>query len=113
MNIEITGEKVSLINTVSSDIDRIIEFEINNNQFVHQYSKDKHKTLLTDDDCLHLSIKCIGNNHLIGYMIIFGIYNHNKVLEFRRITINEKGFGFGREAIRLLKQLCFEKLKFR
>ncbi|MDP2058651.1 MAG: GNAT family protein [Flavobacteriaceae bacterium] len=112
MNIEITGDKIRLINTVSSDIDRIIEFEKNNKQFVHQYSKDKHIALLKDDDCLHLSIKYLDNNQLIGYMIIFGICSHNKVLEFRRITINEKGLGFGREAIRLLKQLCFEKLRF-
>lgn len=45
-------------------------------------------------------------------MIIFGLLNNNKALEFRRITINEKGLGFGREAIRLLKHLCFEKLGF-
>ncbi len=45
-------------------------------------------------------------------MIIFGVGNHNKVLEFRRITLNEKGLGFGRDAIRLLKQLCLEKLRF-
>jgi len=112
MNIEITGNRIRLINTVVSDIDRIIEFEKNNKQFVHQYSKDKHIALLTDDDCLHLSIKHKDNNQLIGHMIIFGICNHNKVLEFRRITINEKGLGFGRDAIRLLKQLCFEKLRF-
>ena len=45
-------------------------------------------------------------------MILFGLSNPNKVLEFRRITINEKGLGFGREAIRLLKQLCFELFHF-
>ncbi|MBI9039628.1 MAG: GNAT family N-acetyltransferase [Bacteroidales bacterium] len=112
MNIEITGDRIRLINTVVSDIARIIEFEKNNKQFVHQYSKDKHIALLTDDDCLHLSIKHIDNNLLMGHMIIFGFCNHNKVLEFRRITINEKGLGFGRDAIRLLKQLCFEKLRF-
>jgi diamine N-acetyltransferase len=112
MNIEITGDRIRLTNTVSSDIDSIIDFENTNKQFVHQYSKDKHIALLTDTDCLHLSIKRIDNNQLIGHMIIFGICNHNKVLEFRRITINEKGLGFGREAIRLLKQLCFEKLRY-
>lgn len=45
-------------------------------------------------------------------MIIFGLTNKNLGLEFRRITISEKGYGFGREAIKLLKQLCFEKLRF-
>ena len=112
MNIELTGDRIKLINTVSSDIDRIIEFEKNNMRFVNQYSKDKHIALLTDDEYLHLSIKHIDNNQLVGHIIIFGLCNQNKVLEFRRITINEKGLGFGRDAIRLLKQLCFEKLRF-
>jgi RimJ/RimL family protein N-acetyltransferase len=112
MNIDITGARIRLINTIASDVDRIIEFEKSNKQFVHQYPKEKHIALLTDDDCLHLSIKNLDNNQLMGYMIIFGIFNHNKVLEFRRIVINEKGAGFGRDSIRLLKQLCFEKLRF-
>ena len=112
MNIELIGNKIRLTNTISSDIDKIIEFENSNNKFVHQYPKDKHIALLKDKDCLHLSIKRLDNDKLIGHMIIFGLCNHNKVLEFRRITINEKGLGFGREAIILLKQLCFEKLRF-
>ena len=45
-------------------------------------------------------------------MLCFGLDNPNKVLEFRRFTIMEKGQGFGREALQLLKKLCFEKLKF-
>jgi RimJ/RimL family protein N-acetyltransferase len=112
MNIEIKGDKIRLINTISSDIDKIIEFENSNKQFIHQYSKDKHLTLLNDSNCLHLSIKRLDNDKLIGHMIVFGIENYHKVLEFRRITINEKGLGFGREAIQLLKKLCFEKLRF-
>ena len=112
MVIELSGEKIKLTNTISSDIDTIIEFENLNQPFVHQYSRKKHITLLRDNDCLHLSIKRLDNDKFIGHMIIFGLCNHNEVLEFRRITINEKGLGFGREAIKLIKQLCFEKLKF-
>ena len=112
MNIDIKGEKIRLISTIPSDIDKIIEFENSNKLFVCQYSKDKHIALLNDKDCLHLSIKRLDNDKLIGHMILFGLSNNNKVLEFRRITINEKGLGFGREAVKLLKRLCFEKLKF-
>lgn len=112
MNIEITGNKIILTNTVLSDIDKIIEFENINRQFVHQYTKERHTALLTDDDCLHFSIRRLDNGELIGHMIAFGLCNQNKVLEFKRLTINEKGFGFGREAVSLLKQLCFHKLGF-
>ncbi len=112
MNIEIKGDKIRVVNSTPSGIDKIIEFENSNKQFIHQYSKDKHLTLLNDSNCLHLSIKRIDIDKHIGHMIIFGLESDHKVLEFRRITINEKGLGFGREAIQLLKKLCFEKLKF-
>ena len=112
MDINLTGNKIKLTNTISSDIDTIIGFENINQPFVNQYPREKHIALLKDNDCLHLSIKRLDNDKLIGHMIIFGLCNHNKVLEFRRITINEKGLGFGSEAIRLLKLLCFEKLRF-
>lgn len=112
MTINLTGDRIKLTNTISTDIDTIIGFENINKPFVHHYSKEKHISLLNDNDCLHLSVRRLDNDKLIGHMIIFGLCNNNKVLEFRRITINEKGLGFGREAIRLLKKLCFEKLRF-
>ena len=112
MNLEVKGDKIRLINTILSDIDKIIEFENSNKRYVHQYSKDKHLKLLTDNNCLHLSIKRLDNDKLIGHMIILGLESDHKVLEFRRILINEKGLGFGREAIQILKKICFKILKF-
>lgn len=112
MVIELKGEKIRLVNTISPDIDTIIEFENSNSQFVGQYSKDKHLALLKNKEYLHLSIKLLENDSLIGHMIIFGLDNPHKVLEFARITIEQKGYGYGREAIKLLKHLCFEKLRF-
>jgi len=112
MPIEIKGNKIKLIESIPSDIDKIMEFENMNKQFVHQYSKEKHLALLKDKDCLHLSIRRIDNDKLIGHMILFGFEGYHDILEFRRLTIDEKGQGFGREAIQLLKKLCFEKLKF-
>ena len=112
MNIELIGNKIKLINTISTDIDKIIEFETLNSQYVHQYSKEKHIALLQDKDCLHISIRRLDNDKLIGHIILFGLSNQNKVLEFRRLTINEKGQGFGRDTLRLLKQLCFEKINY-
>ena len=112
MNIDLIGNKIRFINTIAKDIDSIIEFEKSNKQFVHQYSKEKHMVLLNNGDCLHLSIKRLEDDKLIGHMILFGVCDQNKVLEFRRITINEKGLGYGRDTIRLLKHLCFERLGF-
>ena len=108
----IQGSKIKLEKTQPINIDRIIQFENSNSLFVHKYSKEKHLKLLVSNDCLHLSIKRLDNDKLIGHIVLFGLTNPNKVLEFRRITINEKGFGFGREAIKLIKQFCFDKLNY-
>lgn len=111
MGIELNGKKIKLLNTLLSDIDKIIEFENSNEHFICLYPKEKHIELLSDKNCLHLSIIRKDNNKLAGHIILFGL-NNNKSLEFRRITINQKGFGFGREALKLIKKLCFEHLKF-
>jgi RimJ/RimL family protein N-acetyltransferase len=112
MNIELTGNNIKLVNTIPEDIETIISFEKANSRFVCVYSPERHKELIESENDLHLSVKRLDNNKLIGHMLCFGLNNPNKVLEFRRFTIMEKGQGFGREALRLLKQLCFEKLKF-
>lgn len=112
MQIDLQGNKIKLTNSLPSEIDKIIKFENLNKEFVHHYSREKHLALLIDSDCLHLSVRRMDNNNLVGHMILFGIDSNNNVLEFRRLTINEKGKGYGRNAIQLLKKLCFEKLKF-
>jgi len=112
MNIKTSGDKIKLVNTVAADIDMIIGFEKQNGQFVHHYSKEKHLALLNDDDCIHLSIRNLDCDSLIGHLILFGQNSKDKVLEFRRITIAEKGKGYGREAIVLIKKFCFEELGF-
>lgn len=34
-----------------------------------------------------------------------------KSIEFRRIVISEKGLGYGKDSIKLIKKICFEKYK--
>ena len=112
MNINLTGDKIRLINSTENDIETIACFEVSNSQFVNQYSCEKHRALLVDKDCLHISVRRIDNDMLIGHVLVFGITDINKVLELRRITITDRGLGFGREAIILVKKLCFAGLRF-
>lgn len=41
----------------------------------------------------------------VGYAIMAGIDNPNQSIELRRIAIADKGNGFGKEALRLIKKL--------
>jgi diamine N-acetyltransferase len=112
MKTEIIGEKIKLVDSIVDDIETIVGFEKANSRFVCSYSPQRHKELIASENDLHLSVRRLDNNKLIGHMLCFGLDNPNKALEFRRFTIMEKGQGFGREALRLLKQLCFEQMKF-
>ncbi len=108
----LSGNKISLKKTVAGDIHRIIALEAENNQFVSEYSSEKHLDLLGDLNCMHLSIIRNDNKLLVGLALLFGVNDKDKVLEFRRIAIHEKGMGFGREAIQIIKRICFEELRF-
>ena len=112
MKISLFGKQIKFVNTTISDIDQIIDFETINGKFVNHYTREKHIELLSDKDCGHIAIRRIDNDQLVGHMIIFGLNSFDKVLEFRRVTINEKGHGFGKEAVKLLKELCFTELKY-
>jgi diamine N-acetyltransferase len=112
MKTELIGSRLKIVDSIPEDIQTVIEFEKANSRFVCSYSPEKHKELIECKNELHLSVRRLDNDKLIGHMLCFGLDNPNKVLEFRRFTIMEAGQGFGREALRLLKQLCFEQLKF-
>ncbi len=111
MQISLSGDKIRFINTIPENIERIMEFEHNNNRFITEESKEKHLEYIHDENCLHLSIFSIERERLIGHILIIGIEDPNKVLEFRRIAINEKSKGYGRDTLKLLKHLAFNLIK--
>jgi diamine N-acetyltransferase len=108
----LTGKKISLKRSLPEDILRLMEIEADNNHYVSQYSSEKHHLLLNDPNYMHLSVVRKDTEQLVGLVLLFGMDDRDNVLEFRRIAIQEKGVGFGREAIHIIKRICFEELKF-
>jgi len=100
-----------IIKTKESDIDTVvsIENESGNSQFILGNSKKEHLYMLKDNDFAHLML--YKNEKKIGFVILSGLKNKNKSVEFRRIIIKDKGKGFGRLAIKQIKHYCFELLK--
>jgi diamine N-acetyltransferase len=105
---------LGITHTLAEDIDRIcnIEKQQENEQFITPYSKDRHIKVLINKDEQHLSVWDKESNELIGFMILAGLENSNLSLEFRRIVIQSKGRGLGRQCLRLVKHYCFEQLRF-
>ena len=102
-------EKISIKKTDFKDLNKIMVFEKENSQFIQQYDLAEHKKILESE--YHLSIFKKENNKLIGHIILTGIFDQKKSIEFRRIVISEKGFGYGKDSIELIKKICFEKYK--
>lgn len=65
---------------------------------------------LTDPDVCHLVIERLDDQRPVGYIILAGLKNSNQSVEFRRIVVTEKGKGYGKCALRLVKRLAFEHL---
>lgn len=59
---------------------------------------------------MHLTVEDKTTNDPVGYVIMAGLADLNHNIEFRRIVISEKGKGFGREVLKLIKKIAFEQL---
>lgn len=107
------SKRIILRLTEVSDIDFVIKTESDpyNSQFVIQWTKQRHKEVLSNKDILHLIVEDRSVHKPIGYVILAGLENPNHSIEFMRIVITKKGEGYGREAIKLIKEIAFEKLK--
>jgi diamine N-acetyltransferase len=79
--------------------------------FVEQWSHDRHVAALTDPDFAHCIVERRSDAQPIGYIILAGLKNPHQSLEFRRLVITDKGHGYGRAAVRLVKQLAFEQYR--
>jgi len=47
---------------------------------------------------------------MVGYAILRGWNTPDRILHFNRLVIDEKGKGYGRDAMRLVKKIAFEQL---
>jgi RimJ/RimL family protein N-acetyltransferase len=102
--------QISLRNTGENDLDYVLaaEHDPANSIFVIPWSRDEHRQALIQPDMAHLIVQ--GEREL-GYVILAGIQDPNETIEFRRIVITEKGKGFGKRAIQLVKELAFERYR--
>ncbi|QOY38671.2 GNAT family N-acetyltransferase [Anaerobacillus isosaccharinicus] len=107
----IESELLTLRKTELSDIDFIcgLESEEENAKFIIPWSKKMHEKSLENTDILHLIVQDRNTKCPVGYIIVAGLENNNLSLELVRITIGDKGMGYGKESFRLIKDWAFMK----
>jgi RimJ/RimL family protein N-acetyltransferase len=100
--------------STESDLDTILAMERSdeNTPYIRQWSLEKHLEAITDKNIGHFVIQAADDDGIIGYIILIGLENPDKAVEFKRIVINEKGNGYGRAAVRFIKKYVFEDLGF-
>ncbi|MGB3493818.1 MAG: GNAT family protein [Elainellaceae cyanobacterium] len=113
--------------TVDADLDFVMAAEghPDNRPFVGQWSRQEHADACTDPDHRHYILhgdQNAGSNPKslqanvdpvvtarVGYLMMQGMTDPHLTLQIRRIVVTEKGKGYGRMALRLAKQIAFEK----
>ena len=112
IRIEENLNSIVLRNTHEADINYVIDLEQrpDNALYVGQWTKEQHLNSLYQEDILHLIVEDKTTKKPVGYVIMAGITNSNKIIEFRRLVISEKGKGFGRETLKLVTKISFEQL---
>lgn len=111
------GEKrnimlVRLKKTQSDDLDFVLcaEHSQENRPFVVLWSEGQHSAILTNENMAHMVVEANTDRRRVGYVILAGLGDPNRNIEFKRIVITEKSFGFGRSAVKAVKHYVFECL---
>lgn len=110
----IENSHIGLKRTLPEEIELIFEMEKQgeNVKFVKPYDRKRHIEVVENVDEEHLTIWQKRPAKLVGFIILAGIQNPDLSLEFRRIVVQEKGKGIGRQCLQLVKSYCFNELKF-
>lgn len=110
----IENDKIGLRKTLAEEVELIcvIEKDSDNKEYIIPYDQQRHLQVIDSKDEAHLSIWLKETNQLIGFIILAGLENPSLSLEFRRIVVQAKGKGYGRQSLQLVKKYCFEVLKF-
>ena len=106
----IEGKILGFFKSSREDAAFITDRERDNHPYVSFNTPQEQIAMMEDPDFLHMTIRLLEGRSVVGHIIIRGILNPHKTIEFKRLVIYEKGNGYGREVLILLKRLCFERL---
>jgi RimJ/RimL family protein N-acetyltransferase len=104
---------IRLLRTRKDDLDFVLSAEqsAENRSFISVWTREQHLDALTCKNLSHLIIENITEGSRVGYVILAGLADANQSIELRRIVVTEKGKGYGKEALRLVKKMAFQELK--
>ena len=104
--------KIRLRCTNEFDLDFVLgaEQSAENRAFVGAWTCEQHRAAFNAEDLSHLVIENADGKR-VGYIILTGLADANQSISLKRIVVTEKGKGYGKQSLRLIKKLAFEELK--
>lgn len=104
--------QLRLRRTTLDDLSFVISAERDEgtSRFVNVWPEDRHRAALGDEDLEHLIVESLPDDRRIGFVILAGLKDVNRSVEFRRIVITETNRGYGRAAVRAITGHVFTDL---
>lgn len=98
---------LALRKTEKRDLDYVLaaEHSEENRVFLIPWSRAQHLQALADSDLAHSIVQA---HSRVGYVILAGLRNPNRSIELRRIVVTEKDRGYGKAAVKMIKDLAFK-----
>jgi len=109
-----TGRRLQFRQAEPADMDYIMKVEDRpeNAKYVIPYTREVHMLTLDTPGAVHLIIETIAGQEPVGFLMITGLDNPSKEIEWTRIILDVKGKGYGHETLQMLKSWAFDDLKF-
>ena len=103
--------RVRLRPTAEGDLDFVLreEGDEENRPFIGRWPRGRHLEALADEDVEHLIAVDRGGGP-VGYAILTGVRDPGRILCLKRLMVAEKGRGYGRAVLRLVKERAFGEL---
>ncbi|WP_047155377.1 GNAT family N-acetyltransferase [Aneurinibacillus tyrosinisolvens] len=104
---------VKLRPTTSEDLDFVLctENHPENCPYIFQWTKEQHKLAIENPNVAHFIVERATDSVPVGYVILLGIEEIHQSIELTRTAFAEKGKGYGRQMLRLIKKWAFKEKK--
>ncbi|HEX6018286.1 MAG TPA: GNAT family protein [Burkholderiaceae bacterium] len=99
--------------TMLSDLDFVISVETDalNLPFITPWERTQHEGAVRFPDFRHFIVEAGEGYEAAGFVILQGCRNPHGSVELKRVVLQPKGQGLGRECVRQLKRMAFRDLR--
>jgi len=111
LSLALASGLVGLRPTVEGDLPYVLYVEgaEENRPYIGRWSRERHLRALSDGRHAHMILERAGGGEPVGYVVLTGLGDPDRIVCLERLAVSEKGLGYGRSALRLVKRLAFEE----